>query len=213
MDPFINHGWLQSESDPILLFFLFLGNSEFLPRSPALRVFSNVLSCNTGSSTWHWTRRNHQARAKKRSPIDNNSTAPLEEKRCCTAVSQASELKGHTSHRMDLAISAVRGKMTRALEEGTLLGDDAFLRDVASARAIFKDLDTQGRSLTPQEVSALPCYPPSWGGVRSSCMVSTSLPTLVHGRFFASSGGCWASLSSQLNTPRCCCCIPLCPEI
>lgn len=56
---------------------------------------------------------------------------------------------------MDLAISAVRGKMTRALD-GTLLGDDAFLRDVASARAIFEDLGIQGRSLTPQEVSALP---------------------------------------------------------
>lgn len=73
---------------------------------------------------------------------------------------------------MDLAISAVRGKMTRALE-GTLLDDDPFLRDVARARAIFKDLDSQGRSLTPQEVSE-----PPWslgGRGHHSCMVSRLL--------------------------------------
>lgn len=163
----------------------FLRNSEFRPPDPRHCVFFQKMFPTTNlqhrqQHLWHWNRRNHHALKS----IDNNSTAPLEEKRGCTAVSQASELTGHNSHRMDLAISAVRGKMTRALEEGTLLGDDAFLRDVASARAIFKDLDTQGRSLTPQEVSALPCYTPSWG----------EGPWFLYGVYEPAEAGSWSLL-------------------
>lgn len=56
---------------------------------------------------------------------------------------------------MDIAVQAVRSKTTRSLD-GTSCGNDAFLRDVAKARAVFGGLQTEGRSLTSEEVMVPP---------------------------------------------------------
>lgn len=52
---------------------------------------------------------------------------------------------------MDLSVQAVRNKTTRVVE-GAQLRNDLFLQDVAQARDVFARLESQGRTLTSEEV-------------------------------------------------------------
>lgn len=52
---------------------------------------------------------------------------------------------------MDLSIQAVRTKTTRVVE-GSQQQNDVFLQDVARAREMFARVESQGRTLTSEEV-------------------------------------------------------------
>lgn len=52
---------------------------------------------------------------------------------------------------MDLSIQAVRNKTTRVVE-GAQQRNDLFLQEVAQAREVFAGLESQGRTLTSEEV-------------------------------------------------------------